>query len=112
MADRVAHAGIVSVAFMAAIVGGLGMVNAIGMVNALAAPEPEKAQQPQPLMAANCDRLRIRIDDAEYKIQAFREAQSQVLETQLDPRFDDMAREWQTELAGMITDYGERCIAR
>jgi len=56
--------------------------------------------------------LRINIDDAEYKIQAFRKAQSQVLETQLDPRFDDMAREWQTELAGMITDYGERCIAR
>ena len=49
MADRVAHAGIVSVAF----VGGLGMVNAI------AAPEPEKAQQPQPQMATVCDRLRI-----------------------------------------------------
>ena len=106
MADRVERAGIVSVAFMAAVVGGLGMVNAI------AAPEPEKAQQPQPQMATVCDRLRIRIDDAEYKIQSFRKAQSQVLDTQLDPRFDDMAREWQTELAGMITDYGERCIAR
>jgi hypothetical protein len=106
MADRVEHAGIVSVAFMAAVVGGLGMVNAI------AAPEPEKTQQPQQQMATICDRLRIRIDDAEYKIRAFREAQSQVLETQLDPRFDDMAREWQTELAGMIADYGERCIAR
>jgi hypothetical protein len=106
MADRVEHAGIVSVAFMAAVVGGLGMVNAIS------APEPEKTQQPQQQMATICDRLRIRIDDAEYKIRAFREAQSQVLETQLDPRFDDMAREWQTELAGMIADYGERCIAR
>jgi hypothetical protein len=104
MADRVEHAGIVSVAFMAAVVGGLGMVNAI------AVPEPEKTQQPQQQMATICDRLRIRIDDAEYKIRAFREAQSQVLETQLDPRFDDMAREWQTELAGMIADYGERCI--
>jgi hypothetical protein len=106
MADLVEHAGIVSVAFMAAVVGGIGMVNAI------AAPEPEKTQQPQQQMATICDRLRIRIDDAEYKIRAFREAQSQVLETQLDPRFDDMAREWQTELAGMIADYGERCIAR
>ena len=106
MADRVERAGMVSVAFMAAVVGGLGMVNAI------AAPEPEKAQQPQPQMATVCDRLRIRIDDAEYKIQSFRKAQSQVLETQLDPRFDDMAREWQTELAGMIADYGERCIPR
>jgi hypothetical protein len=106
MADRVEHAGMVSVAFMAAVVGGLGMVNTI------AAPEPEKTQQPQQQMATICDRLRIRIDDAEYKIRAFREAQSQVLETQLDPRFDDMAREWQTELAGMIADYGERCIAR
>ena len=106
MAERVERAGMVSVAFMAAVVGGLGMVNAI------AAPEPEKAQQPQPQMATVCDRLRIRIDDAEYKIQSFRKAQSQVLETQLDPRFDDMAREWQTELAGMIADYGERCIPR
>ena len=106
MAERVERAGMVSVAFMAAVVGGLGMVNAI------AAPEPEKAQQPQPQMATVCDRLRIRIDDAEYKIQSFRKAQSQVLETQLDPRFDDMAREWQTELAGMIADYGGRCIPR
>ena len=106
MAERVERAGMASVAFMAAVVGGLGMVNAI------AAPEPEKAQQPQPQMATVCDRLRIRIDDAEYKIQSFRKAQSQVLETQLDPRFDDMAREWQTELAGMIADYGERCIPR
>ena len=104
MTERMEHAAIVSLAFVAAVVGGLGMVNAI------AAPEPEKAQKPQ--MATICDRLRIRIDDAEYKIQAFREAQSQVLETQLDPRFDDMAREWQTELAGMIADYGERCIPR
>ena len=106
MAERVERAGMASVAFMAAVVGGLGMVNAI------AAPEPEKAQQPQPQMATVCDRLRIRIDDAEYKIQSFRKAQSQVLETQLDPRFDDMAREWQTELAGMIADYGGRCIPR
>ena len=106
MADSMKQAAIVSVAFMAAAVGGPGMVNAINT------PEPEKAQQQQLQTAASCDRLRTKIDDAEYKIQAFREAQSQVLETQLDPRFDDMAREWQTELAGMIADYGERCIPR
>jgi hypothetical protein len=101
---HVRQAVIMSVALTAAAVGGPGMVGAIST------PEPEATQQQQQKAVTSCDRLLAKIDDAEYRIRAFRDAQSQVVEAQLDPRFDAMARQWQEELAGMIADYDERCI--